>query len=294
MIPSASLPADLAPQPGRLYVVATPIGNLGDISRRAVETLASVDLIACEDTRHTKKLCRHLHITTPLVSYYREREQEKATELLGLLAAGKQIALVSDAGTPALCDPGAVLVGRARAAGIAVVAVAGPSALTAALSISGLQQAHFFFGGFLPAKASARRQLLHSVASLPWALIFYETPHRIRASLADMIATLGDRQAQLFRELTKIHEECLEGPLSALHERLQQTGVKGELVVIVQGAAPQAPEERSANLGDLLRWYRDERRSSLKQAVARIAADLDLPRSRVYKEALAIWRELAP
>jgi len=294
MIPSASLPADPAQQPGRLYVVATPIGNLGDISRRAVETLASVDLIACEDTRHTKKLCRHLQITTPLVSYYREREQEKATELLGLLCAGKQIALVSDAGTPALCDPGAVLVSRARAAGIAVVAVAGPSALTAALSISGLLQAHFFFGGFLPAKANARRQLLHSVASLPWALIFYETPHRIRASLADMIATLGDRQAQLFRELTKIHEECLEGPLSTLHERLQQTGVKGELVVIVQGAAPQAPEERSANLGDLLRWYRDERRSSLKQAVVRIAADLDLPRSQVYKEALAIWRELAP
>jgi probable S-adenosylmethionine-dependent methyltransferase, YraL family len=291
MTSSASVPANSASKPGRLYVVATPIGNLGDISHRAVQILASVDCIACEDTRHTKKLCRHLNITTPLVSYFREREQEKATNLLKLLYAGKQIALVSDAGTPALCDPGAVLVNKARAAGIEVVAVAGPSALTAALSISGLLQAHFFFGGFLPANANARRQLLKTIVALPWILIFYETPHRIKASIADMIATFGDRQAQLFRELTKIHEECLEGPLSVLHERVQ-TGIKGELVLIVHGAAPQA-EKPPENLDDLLRWYRDEHRSSLKQAVVHIATDLDLPRSHVYKKALTIWQETA-
>jgi len=291
MTRTASTPIHIASKPGRLYVVATPIGNLGDISQRAVQTLSSVDLIACEDTRHTKKLCRHLNITTPLFSYFREREQEKATALLKLLCAGKQIALVSDAGTPALCDPGAVLVNKARAAGIEIVAIAGPSALAAALSISGLMQADFFFGGFLPANANARKQLLKNVALLPCSLIFYETPHRIRVSLADMITALGDRQAQLFRELTKIHEECLEGPLSALHEQMQ-TGVKGELVLIVHGAAPQAPEQPE-NLNDLLRWYRDEQHASLKQAVARIAADLDLPRSQVYKKALAIWQELA-
>jgi len=273
-------------------MVATPIGNLGDISHRAIQTLTSVDLIACEDTRHTKKLCRHLNITTPLVSYFREREQEKATTLLKLLSAGKQIALVSDAGTPAICDPGAVLVNRARAAGIEIVAIAGPSALAAALSISGLMQANFFFGGFLPANANARKQLLKNVASLPCALVFYETPHRLTASLADMIAMLGDRQAQLFRELTKIHEECLEGPLSVLHEHTR-AGVKGELVLLVHGAAPQLPEQPE-NLDDLLRWYRDEQQASLKQTVARIAADLDLPRSQVYKKALAIWQEIAP
>ena len=136
---------------GRLFVVATPIGNLGDLSRRAIETLTTVDLIACEDTRHTKNLCRHLNITTPLISYFREKEQEKAEQLLHLLQAGKQIALVSDAGTPAVSDPGAVLVTKAREAGIEIVAVAGPSAITAALSIAGLTQTNFFFGGFLPA-----------------------------------------------------------------------------------------------------------------------------------------------
>jgi len=277
------------PPHGRLYVVATPIGNLGDISHRAIQTLASVDLIACEDTRHTKKLCRHLNITTPLVSYFREKEQEKAATLLELLRAGKQIALVSDAGTPAICDPGAVLVQKARAAGIEIVAVSGPSALATALSIAGLAQSSFFFGGFLPANATDRRRLLKSVSALPFALIFYESPHRIQASLLDMETVLGDRRTQLFRELTKIHETCLEGPLSVLREQVKN-GVKGELVLIVQGAEPP-PAEPPDNLDDLLRWYRDELRSSLKNAVSRIAADLDLPRSQVYKKALSIWQE---
>ncbi|WP_310599234.1 16S rRNA (cytidine(1402)-2'-O)-methyltransferase [Desulfobulbus sp.] len=273
-------------------MVATPIGNLGDISQRAIQTLSSVDLIACEDTRHTKKLCRHLNIGTPLVSYFREREQEKAAALLKLLCEGKQIALVSDAGTPAICDPGAILVNKARAAGIDIVAIAGPSALAAALSIAGLTQANFFFGGFPPANAAARKHLFNSLATLPCPLVFYEAPHRIKASLADMAATLGERQALLFRELTKIHEECLEGPLSVLHERIKD-GVKGELVLIVHGAAA-LPQEQPEDIDGLLRWYRDEQRSSLKQAVVRIAADLDLPRSQVYKKALAIWQEIAP
>lgn len=287
-----SNPTPAAQQTGRLYVVATPIGNLGDISQRAIQTLSSVDLIACEDTRHTKKLCRHLNIGTPLVSYFREREQEKAAALLKLLCEGKQIALVSDAGTPAICDPGAILVNKARAAGIDIVAIAGPSALAAALSIAGLTQANFFFGGFPPANAAARKHLFNSLATLPCPLVFYEAPHRIKASLADMAATLGERQALLFRELTKIHEECLEGPLSVLHERIKD-GVKGELVLIVHGAAA-LPQEQPEDIDGLLRWYRDEQRSSLKQAVVRIAADLDLPRSQVYKKALAIWQEIAP
>jgi 16S rRNA (cytidine1402-2'-O)-methyltransferase len=278
-----------ANQQGRLYVVATPIGNLGDLSHRVIQTLSTVDLIACEDTRHTKKLCRHLNISTPLVSYFREREQEKAEALLEMLRAGKHIALVSDAGTPAICDPGAVLVKKARAAGIGIEAISGPSALATALSIAGLTQSNFFFGGFLPANSTERKRFLKEVSSLSFTLIFYESPHRVRATLVDMEAILGNRQAQMFRELTKIYEECLEGPLAILQEHVKN-GVKGELVLIVQGAEPP-PKEKPDNLEDLLLWYRDELHSSLKQAVSSIASDLELPRSQVYKKALSIWQK---
>ncbi len=275
---------------GQLYVVATPIGNLGDLSRRAIETLSEVDLIASEDTRHTKNLCRYLHITTPLTSYYREKEQEKAERLVQMLKEGKKIALVSDAGTPAISDPGAILVTKAREAGVRIVAIPGPSALTTALSIAGLRQTNFFFGGFLPANKSERQKVLRSISPLPYSLIFYESPHRIGASLSDMEFILGDRQAQMFRELTKIYEECLEGPLSSLHEHVK-TGIKGELVLIVQGAE-ERQTEKPDNIEDLLRWFRDELHSSLKNAVRSIATDLDLPRSQVYKTALSVWKEV--
>jgi 16S rRNA (cytidine1402-2'-O)-methyltransferase len=274
---------------GRLYVVATPIGNLGDLSQRAIETLTVVDLIACEDTRHTKNLCRYLNISTPLTSYFREKEQEKAEQLLQMLHEGKHIALVSDAGTPALSDPGAVLVKKARAAGIEIVAIAGPSAIAAALSIAGLTQTNFFFGGFLPANKNERQKFLRSISTLPFTLVFYESPHRISATLTDMEFVLGDRPAQLFRELTKIHEECLQGSLSSLNDHVKN-GVKGELVLIVQGADCH-PVDKPDNIEDLILWYRDELQSSLKDAVRCIAADLDLPRSQVYKSALSIWQD---
>jgi 16S rRNA (cytidine1402-2'-O)-methyltransferase len=277
-------------QKGRLYVVATPIGNLGDLSHRAIATLTTVDLIACEDTRHTKNLCRHLQINTPLTSYYREKEQEKAGKLLQMLLSGKNIALVSDAGTPAVSDPGAVLVSKARAAGVEIVAVAGPSALAAALSIAGLTQTSFFFGGFLPANKSDRRKTLRTLSSLPFTLIFYESPHRISATLADMLSFLGDRPVQLFRELTKIHEECQEGTVSGLYNQIIKNGIKGELVLIIQGATPPSTEKPD-NLEELLFWYRDTLHSTLKDAVQAIAEDLDLPRSMVYKKALSIWQD---
>lgn len=275
-------------QPGRLYVVATPIGNLGDISLRAIETLRTVDIIACEDTRHTKNLCRHLDITTPLVSYFREKEHSKAEQLVVQLLAGKNIALVSDAGTPGLSDPGAVLVRRSRAAGIESIAIAGPSALAAALSIAGLEQTSFFFGGFPPANKNERKQWLKQLSPLPFPLIFYEAPHRIAASLLDMVEQLGNRQALLFRELTKIHEECLNDTLSGLADRVG-SGVKGELVLIVNGAQLAVP--KPDNLEPLLLWYRDEMHATLKDAVGNIARDLDLPRSQVYKLALQIWKD---
>jgi 16S rRNA (cytidine1402-2'-O)-methyltransferase len=282
------LPKDQT-NPGQLYVVATPIGNLGEMSKRACDVLQSVDVIACEDTRHTKKLCTTFGITTPLTSYYREKEQQKSDKLVNQLLNGKNLALVSDAGTPGLSDPGAILVKKARSAGITVSAVAGPSALAAALSISGITETGFFFAGFLPAKSSERLQLIKSLRPLPWPLVFYASPHKIQTTLSDLLKVLGNRDAQLIRELTKIHEECREGTLTQLFESVTK-GVKGELVLIVEGAAPPL-QEKPDNLKELVTWYRDEQNASLRDTVRHISGDLDLPRSAVYKEVLALWND---
>lgn len=276
-------------QPGQLFVVATPIGNLGDMTIRGIEVLKTVDLIACEDTRHTKNLCRHFQIATPLISYYRENERSRSESLIQQLKLGKKIALVSDAGTPGISDPGAVLVRKVRKAGINIAAIAGPSALAAAVSIAGLEQSPFFFGGFPPPKKKDRQQWLRQYSSLPCPLIFYEAPHRLSATLEDMHLCLGDRKALLFRELTKMHEECLNSPLSTLISQTQ-AGVKGELVLIIEGLDEQEAKPDHQDLQQLLRWHR-ERHSSLKDAVSSIARDLGLPRSEVYKLALSLWQE---
>ncbi|HFQ90319.1 MAG TPA: 16S rRNA (cytidine(1402)-2'-O)-methyltransferase [Desulfobulbus sp.] len=274
---------------GTLYVVATPIGNLDDISQRAIRVLADVRLIASEDTRRTGRLLRRLGIRTPLTSYYREREQHKAELLLRRLLDGEDIALVSDAGTPGISDPGAVLVRLARDNRIRVVPVPGPSALTAAVSAAGLGETPFYFGGFLPARQEARKKFLTPLAAMPCALVFYESPHRIGRSLADCLQVLGDRPALLFRELTKLHEECLQGSLSELLARTDE-GIRGELVLVIHGA-PADVRERPGEIDELIRWYRDRAGSSLKDAVRRISADLAISRSRIYQRALAIWKE---
>jgi 16S rRNA (cytidine1402-2'-O)-methyltransferase len=273
--------------PGTLYIVATPIGNLEDISPRTKRILAEVSLIACEDTRHTRKLLNHLQLTTPLTSYYREKEQYKAEILLEKLTDGQSIALVSDAGTPGLSDPGAVLVRRARAAGVSIVPIPGPSALAVAISVAGLEENGFFFGGFPPPKQAARRTLFKGVAALPWPLVFYESPHRIRACLEDCLATLGDRQVLLCRELTKLHEECIPGTVSTLLDRVA-AGIRGELVLIVHPLAA-VRDNRPDDLAELLAWYHDQPDMTLKEAVRHISEDLGLPRNRVYREALAVW-----
>lgn len=275
--------------PGTLYVVATPIGNLEDITARALRILSEADLIACEDTRHTRKLLNHFQIATPLTSYYREKEQHKTTILLRELQEGKSIALVSDAGTPAISDPGSVLVAAAREAGIETVPIPGPAALTTALSVSGITDTAFFFGGFPPAKRGERKRLFQQLAALTCPLIFYESPHRIKNSLSDCLEILGERRGMLLRELTKIHEESLTGTISDLLDRLPQK-VKGEFVFIVFPSATST-ENKPENLDDLLQWYRDQPDISLKDAVSRIAADLDLSRSMVYKKALKIWNK---
>ncbi len=272
---------------GTLYIVATPIGNLSDISRRMEQVLSGVDLIACEDTRHTRKLLSHLEISVPLTSYYREKEQQKAEVLLKKLLNGRNIALVSDAGTPGLSDPGAVLVRAARSADIPIIPVPGPSALAVAMSVAGLHDTSFFFGGFPSAKKGERCKLFTSLKALTCPLIFYESPHRIRRTLQDCLTIFGDRRAQLFRELTKLHEQHLTGSFSELIE-LTSKKVRGELVLIVDGR-PDQDDDRPTNLDDLILWYRDMGNSSLKDAARSIANDLDISRSQVYQRALSLW-----
>jgi len=273
---------------GRLYVVATPIGNLEDITLRARRVLENVSLIACEDTRHTVKLLSHLGISTPLTSYYREKEQLKTARLLKKLQNGLDIALVTDAGTPSLSDPGAVLIREARAADIPVIPVPGPSALIAAVSVAGLETNGFFFGGFPPVKKGMREKFFQRLATLPYPLVFYESPRRIASSLKLCQAVFGDRRAMLFKELTKLHENCFRGRLS---EILTQIGdsIRGELVFIIfpPGESNEQPPD---NLRELLSWYKKQPGMSLKDAVGRISEDLNLPRGKVYREALAVWK----
>lgn len=273
---------------GILYVVATPIGNLEDITQRAIRILGEVSVIACEDTRHTRKLISHLHLNTPLTSYYRENEQSKTGHLLKKLHAGEDIALVSDAGTPALSDPGSILVEKARTEGIKIIPIPGPSALTAALSAAGIEDNHFFFGGFPPAKKGERKSFFKKLASLPYPLFFYESPRRIKNSLRDCIEVFGDRQAMVFRELTKLHEQHYQGELSKILLELEGN-VKGEIVLLIR-APDIKTEDKPDNLDELLLWYRGQSGMSLKDAVRNIASDLDLPRNKVYQQALTVWK----
>lgn len=285
--------SQIVPRPGVLYVVATPIGNLEDLSARAIRTLREVDLIAAEDTRQTRKLLASLDIHTRLISYHKEREQARAVELLALLREGKNLALVSDAGTPALSDPGAILVKAVVAAGISLVPIPGPSALATAVSVAALPGTGFVFLGFLPGKAGERRRLLQPLATGELPVIFYESPHRLLKSLADCLEIFGDRQVVIGRELTKMHEELLHCRLAeGLADFSTRGAIKGELVVIIHAAASVGGGE-SADLPTILAWYRDHSPLSLRDATRKIANDLGLPRSEVYTQALAIWQQQA-
>jgi 16S rRNA (cytidine1402-2'-O)-methyltransferase len=237
--------------PGRLLVVATPIGNLADLSPRAREALARASVIAAEDTRHTRVLLQAAAVATPLLSLHAHNEPQRVPELLARLAAGEDVALVSDAGTPLLSDPGFELVSRAAQAGIPVQSIPGPSAITAALAVAGLPVQRFCFEGFLPARASERRAALADLAHETRTLVFFEAPHRIQATLADLAAELGaGRQAVVARELTKAHETLYRGTLAELRERAQAEAnfARGELTVVVQGAARAAGAADGAEL----------------------------------------------
>jgi len=221
--------------PGILYIVSTPIGNLEDITLRGLRILGEADLIAAEDTRKTSILLHHYNIKKPLTSYFEHNERFKTAMLMDELQNGKKIALVSEAGTPGISDPGFRLIRDALDSGIPVVSVPGACAAVAALSVSGLPVHRFAFEGFLPPKTGRRKNFLKKIAAEERTLIFYESPHRILSALADMIEVLGDRRAVFAREMTKLHEESLRGPLTAILKTLEGMSVKGEITLVVEG-----------------------------------------------------------
>jgi len=242
--------------PGTLFIIGTPIGNLEDISFRAVRALREAGRIACEDTRHTRRLLEHYGIDKPLVSYHEHNEKERTAELLRELEEGVNIALVSDAGTPLIADPGYRIVHAARERGIPVSPIPGPSAIMAALSASGLATDAFLFGGFLPAKPAARRRMLESWQSIATTLVFYEAPRRVIESLRAIGEILGDRRIVVARELTKIHEEFLEGSAASIADALEaRPSVKGEFTILVareELSADSAPADIEAEVKALI------------------------------------------
>jgi 16S rRNA (cytidine1402-2'-O)-methyltransferase len=272
---------------GVLYVVATPIGNLADITARACQVLADVDLIACEDTRHSRPLLRHLGIDKPLLAFHEHNEDEATPRLLAMLEAGKDIALISDAGTPLVSDPGFVLVRGARERGLPVVPIPGPSALIAALSAAGLPSDRFLFVGFPPRTDSARRAWIGALAGEPGTVIFYESGRRAAATLRDMADLLGPRPAVVARELSKRFETFLTGDLPALADQLDADSEQqlGELVLLVEGDRRDRNQRGAAEQQRILDILAEA--LPLKQAVALTARITGGNRNALYKQALA-------
>lgn len=284
--------------PGTLYVVATPIGNLDDITLRAIKTLKEVDLVAAEDTRRTRALLSHFGISTPLVSYYDAVESRRVQGLLRRLERGERIALVSDAGTPGLSDPGHRLVGGAARAGIPVVAVPGPSALTAALAVAALPHDRFVFEGFLPSRGAARRRRLEALAREERTIVLFEGPHRLARTLGDLCEALGDRPAVLCRELTKRFEEVRRDTLAGLRAAVGNgLEARGELTLVVEGgvaalSAGQDARETDANALDAAITAAldavGREGGSVRDAVDRVAAERGGRRREIYRRALEL------
>jgi 16S rRNA (cytidine1402-2'-O)-methyltransferase len=284
------LTIDAPPLPAGLYVVATPIGNLRDITARALETLAAADLIACEDTRVTRKLTDRYGIATPLTPYHDHNAGEARPRLLQRIADGAAVALVSDAGTPLISDPGFKLAREARAAGHAVTALPGASSVLAALTVAGLPTDRFLFEGFLPAREGQRRKRIDALRLIPATLVLFETGPRLAAALADLAAALGPREAAICRELTKLHEETRRGDLATLAAEQAAAGEpRGEIVLVIAPPADTAAD--AVDLDTLLEQALA--RASVKDAVGEVAAVTGRPRREVYHRALALAQERA-
>ena len=277
------------PAPPGLYLVATPIGNLSDISLRALETLAGADVIACEDTRVSHRLTAHYGIDTPLTPYHEHNAAEARPKLLARLKDGEAVALISDAGTPLISDPGYKLVREAAASGHTVIALPGASAVLAALGVAGLPTDRFFFEGFLPPKQAARQKRIAALAGIPATLVLFESGPRIADALADLAAGLGAREAAICRELTKLHEEVRRAPLDALaHDYAGGAETRGEFVVVV-GPPAEAAAAADTDVDALLRGALA--RVSVKDAVGEVALATGRPRREVYQRALALAKD---
>jgi 16S rRNA (cytidine1402-2'-O)-methyltransferase len=275
--------------PGTLYVVATPLGNLEDITLRALRVLKQVDLVAAEDTRHSRKLLVHYGVGTPLTSYYDEVERRKAPQLVEALARGKSIALISDAGTPGIADPGYHLVCAAIAAGIRIEAIPGPSAFAAALSVAGLPTDRFAFDGFVPARRAARRKFFAATAGEPRTLIVYETARRLPACLEDLRDVLGDREIVIVRELTKAFEEMLRGRASEVARQLaERAQLRGEITLLIRAAEPACTSASIEDLGAVIARLKGEG-FALKEIARTLARERGLSRRDVYQAGLAVF-----
>ncbi len=270
---------------GELFLVATPIGNLKDITLRALEVLASADIIACEDTRTSGVLLKHYGITTPMKAYHTHNEAAATEQLVGELSTGKRIALISDAGTPLLSDPGARLVNAAITARVRVTPIPGASALLAGLTVAGMPAEQFFYAGFLPSKSGARNEALKQAVHLPVTLVYYEAPHRLLESLAAMRELFGDRNAAVARELTKLHEECVRNTLSGLIAHFEKQAPRGECVILVRGATAAEAMGDDAIDRALLTAMKT---LSVKEAVAQVAEHAGRAKRDVYARALAL------
>jgi 16S rRNA (cytidine1402-2'-O)-methyltransferase len=265
---------------GSLFLVATPIGNLEDLTFRAVRTLREVDLIACEDTRHTRRLLDHYNIEKPTISYYEHNESDRSESLVERMLTGANIAVVSDAGTPLISDPGYRLVAAAIRAGIRVIPIPGPSAILTALTASGLPTDSFYFGGFVSQKQGARRKMLESLADLDCTLVFYEAPHRILETLEDIAEIYGERQMVLTRELTKIHEEFLRGTALALIRNLRERGtVKGEITLVIGKPLPPPADDRPVR--EAFEAYLTQGLSRM-DAIKAVAKDRGVSKREIY------------
>ncbi len=271
---------------GVLYIVASPIGNLEDITLRALRVLKEVDLIAAEDTRHTKKLLAHYGIATPLTSYHQHNEIAKSASLVQRLSSGCRVALISDAGTPIVSDPGFRLVQGAIHAGIPVVPIPGPSALTAVLSASGLPSERFVFEGFLPARKSQRRERLRKLREEPRTLVFYEVPHRVEESLQDLLEVLGEREMVLGREMTKLYEEFIRGSVSDLVAQAKVKEWRGEMTLVVEGKRGRDKDnERVKDLRSEIKKLRKEG-MRVKEIAEILGERFSLSKREVYRMVL--------
>ncbi|MBR5501876.1 MAG: 16S rRNA (cytidine(1402)-2'-O)-methyltransferase [Oscillospiraceae bacterium] len=271
---------------GKLYVVATPIGNLGDLSPRAAETLAAVDFIAAEDTRVTAKILNHIGVKKPMISCQKYNEYERADQLTSRMLAGENCAFCSDAGTPVISDPGGALVSRALDLGITVVPVSGPSAVVSALSVCGLHCERFCFEGFLPTPKGNRRTRLEELKNEKRTLVFYEAPHKLQRTLHDMLAAFGERQITVCREMTKLHEEIWRTTLSEAAAHYDENPPRGEFVLVI-APAPQekAPEMDIEAAARLALHYAEQEGISISEAAKRAAKESGFSKSDVYRAA---------